>query len=143
MILLPRNRSQYSVVNLQIPMIDKFFKLMILPERTAKRKCIIVVTCMLIGHVRHPQRWFARLTNRTCIKNVIKLRNSLYTATSQFFLQLNPFSNPVRYIGNCNALLLHGVSVANGDTCVFFRLKIIRNTKRCSNFIMSSITLPD
>ena len=44
-------------------------------------------------------------------------------------------------IFDLNTLLLHGITITNGNSTVFFRIEIISNTEWCSDFILTTITL--
>ena len=44
---------------------------------------------------------------------------------------------------NLNTYLLHGIAVTYSNSSVIFRLKVISNTERCTDLILSSVSFTD
>ena len=56
------------------------------------------------------------------------------------FLFIHTFKYICSKIGDSNAFLFSSVSVSHSDAIVVFAIKIISYTKRCSDFILSSVS---
>ena len=57
--------------------------------------------------------------------------------------ELNLFSDIIVELVNRNSFLLHCVTVTNRHTTVVNRLKVICDTERSTDFVLSSVTLAD
>ena len=60
-----------------------------------------------------------------------------------YFLKCHLFSKIFIQICNGNSFLFHGITVSYSNSTIFYRIKVIRNTVRSTNLVLTAVSLTD
>ena len=60
-----------------------------------------------------------------------------------FLLIIEFLSKVILQIFNFNSFLFHGITVSYSNSTIFYRIKVIRNTVRSTNLVLTAVSLTD